>query len=48
MRREYDPIYYRFFEQFALYFSDLKEKKLKPKVRDADWYLIWSAYKYYD
>jgi len=48
MRREYDPVYYKFFQQFLLYFSDLKEKKLKPKVRDADWYLIWSAYEYYD
>lgn len=48
MRREYDPVYYRFFEQFLLYFSDLKEKKLSPTVKDADWYLIWSAYEYYD
>jgi hypothetical protein len=47
-RREYDPVYYRFFQQFSLYFLDLKEKKLNPTVRDADWYLIWSAYKYYD
>ncbi len=47
-RREYDPAYYRFFEQFSLYFLDLKEKKLNPTVRDADWYLIWSAYEYYD
>jgi len=48
MGREYDPVYYRFFQQFSLYFLDLKEKKLNPTVRDADWYLIWSAYKYYD
>jgi len=48
MRREYDPVYYRFFEQFSLYFLDLKEKKLNPTVRDADWYLIWSACEYYD
>jgi len=38
---------YKFFQQFLLYFSDLKEKELKPTVRDADWYLIWTAYEYY-
>jgi hypothetical protein len=47
-RREYDPVYYRFLGQFSAYFTDLKEQKLNPTVRDADWFLIWSAYEYYD
>lgn len=42
-RKEYDPVYYRFFKQFLFYFSDLQQQKLRPSVRDADWYLIWSA-----
>lgn len=42
-RKVFDPIYYRFFKQFLFYFSDLEKQKLYPTVRDADWFLIWSA-----
>ena len=47
-KKEYDPVYYRFFNQFLFYFTDLQQQKLRPSVRDADWYLIWSSYEYYD
>lgn len=47
-RKEYDPVYYRFFKQFLFYFTDLQQQKLRPSVRDPDWYLIWSGYEYYD
>ncbi|MGA2464243.1 MAG: hypothetical protein ABSH06_07825 [Thermodesulfobacteriota bacterium] len=48
MSEKYDPVYCKFFNLFLLYFRDLKELKLHPSVRSADWFLIWSAYKYYD
>jgi len=48
MSKKYDPVYYKFFNQFLLYFCDLEKVKLHPSVRSADWFLIWSAYKYYD
>lgn len=48
MSRQYDPVYYKFFTQFVFYFTDLQRQKLRPSVRDADWYLIWSGYEYYD
>lgn len=43
MRREYDTVYYKFIKQFLFYYLDLKKQKLHPTVREADWYLIWSA-----
>ncbi len=42
MKKEYDPIYFKFFLQFLLYYSDLQELTLKPTVRNADYYLIKS------
>lgn len=42
--KEYDVVYYKFLVQFLLYFSDLREMNLKPSVRSADYYLIWSSY----
>jgi hypothetical protein len=43
-RRKYDPVYARFLGQFVLYFSDLNELKLRPTVKSADQYLIWSSW----
>lgn len=37
----HDEVYSQFFAQFVLYFNDLKELKLRPTVRKADYYLIW-------
>lgn len=48
MDKQYDPAYYKFFNQFLLYFRDLNKLSQSPSVRSADWYLIWSAYNYYD
>lgn len=39
----YDEVYSKFFAQFMLYFNDLKELRLTPTVRKADYYLIWWA-----
>lgn len=47
MSKQYDRVYYKFFNQFLLYFRDLNKLKQSPSVRSADWYLIWSAYNYY-
>jgi len=42
-KESYDEVYSKFFAQFMLYFNDLKELKLSPTVRRADYYLIWWA-----
>jgi hypothetical protein len=42
-KESYDEVYSKFFAQFMLYFNDLKELKLSPTVRKADYYLIWWA-----
>jgi len=39
-KKEFDPIYYKFFRQFLVYFEDLEGLKVNPSVRRADWYLI--------
>ena len=48
MRKEYDPVYFKFFNQFIIYYCDVEKLKLHPTTRSADWFLIWSADNYYD
>jgi hypothetical protein len=44
---KYDWSYFKFFGQFILYFSDIKEQRLKPSsVKNADYYLTyWDHYR---
>jgi hypothetical protein len=42
-KRSYDKAYLKFFLQFILYMSDLKDLGLNPSIRDADYFLIWSS-----
>ena len=42
-KRGYDEIYIKFLLQFLFYFEGLKKLKLGPSVRNADYFLIWSA-----
>ena len=41
--KNYDEVYSKFYAQFMLYFNDLKEMKLNPTPRKADYYLMWWA-----
>ena len=38
----YDPVYFKFLNQFLMYFGDLQKQKLNPTVKTADYFLIWS------
>lgn len=41
-KRTYDPVYFKFLNQFLMYFADLQKQRLNPTVRTADYFLIWS------
>ena len=42
MKKGYDPVYFKFFMKFLLYYSDLQELKQNASIKKADYYLIWS------